>query len=89
MTIEFTNHVAVFNSHEPLHKYEVERKLRKFIFVNNLLLPGDFSKCPYGLYQSGSPGQGFEYGVIFLARIRTPDDILREQLEYQIKQLET
>ncbi|MBS7232478.1 hypothetical protein KHA90_15775 [Flavobacterium psychroterrae] len=89
MNNEFTKHEARFNSHYPLHKYELNMKIRKFVYVNNLLLPGDFSTHPYSLYQSESPDRGFEYAVIFLARVKTPDDILREQLEYQIKNLES
>jgi hypothetical protein len=89
MDIEFTKHEARFNSHYPLFIWELNSKIRKFVFINNLLLPGDFSTHPYSLYQSESPDLRFQYYVIFLARVKTPDDILGEQIEYQIKNLET
>lgn len=91
MSFEFTKHQTIFNSYEPLFKYELESKIRKFAFLNNLLLPSDFGTSPiYEIFHCEFPDQRFnEYKIIFLARIKTPDDILGEQLEYQIKNLES
>ncbi|MGM8362107.1 hypothetical protein ACSV4D_09355 [Flavobacterium sp. ARAG 55.4] len=75
----------------PRHLFnsEIERLIIEYCKENDLILPQDFSRRHYVFYSRQEPWfMGVEYSILFQARLKTEDDVLREQIEFQIKQME-
>ena len=72
-----------------LFNSEIEQLIIEYCDENDLILPTDFKRRHYVFYSSISPQfMGVEYSILFQAIVKNEDDILREQIEFQIKQLE-
>jgi len=72
---------SLFNS-------EIERMISKYAELNNLKLPGTFSRSDYEFFHRIEPNlPGINYKIIFTARPKTADEVLGEQIEFQIKHL--
>ena len=78
--IRYLSNGMLFNS-------EIERIIIDFANENDLILPDDFKRNDYKFFQQMHP-YGVEYSFLFQARKKTESEILREQLEFQIRQLE-
>lgn len=74
------------NSH--LFISEIENLIFNFCEQNGLILPDDFSRRHYEFFRLQNPEAFKEYLIVFLARKKTSDDLIREQIEFQIQQLE-
>ncbi|MGR3790656.1 hypothetical protein ACUXZJ_07070 [Flavobacterium sp. TN-1] len=84
---EFDEYNIRYQSPGLLFNSEIERIIIDFVDKNNLSLPDDFKRSNYRFFQQIHP-TGIEYSFLFLARKKTDSEILREQIEFQIKQLE-
>ena len=72
-----------------LFNSQIERLIIEYCEENDLILPTDFKRRDYVFYSQVSPQfMGVEYSILFQATAKNEDDILREQIEFQIKQLE-
>jgi len=74
------------NSH--LFNSQMEKLIIEYCQENDLILPDNFRRCHYEFFTRQEPHFYLQYSFVFLAKIKTQDDILREQIEFQIKQLE-
>ena len=87
--MSFTNHKFKGIAPRQLFNSEIEREIKCYANKNNLIIPSAFCRQDYEFYSEQSPQfMGIRYVVIFLARPKTPDEILRSQIEFQIKQME-
>jgi hypothetical protein len=71
-----------------LFNSQMERLIFNYCKENDLILPDNFSREHYQFYSRLIPELHLEYSILFLARPKTPDDLLREQIEFQIQHLE-
>ena len=79
----------IFHANRLLRSFEIEVEIKKFSNDNNLKLPSAFCQQDYESFRQELPQYpGFKYHILFLARPKTADEILGEQIEFQIKQLE-
>lgn len=73
-----------------LFSSEIKGMIKQYAENNNLLLPDYFSREHYIVYHQMQPYKmEIDYEIVFYAREKTHEDILREQIEFQIQQLET
>ena len=70
-----------------LFSTEIECAIIKFCSENDLVLPENFNRNDYNFFQQMKP-LGIIYSFLFKARQKTKDEILKEQIEFQIQQLE-
>lgn len=84
---EFNEYNIRYQSPGMLFNSEIERIIIEFADKNNLKLPDDFKRSHYRFFQQMHPF-GVEYSFLFQARKKTDSEMLREQIEFQIKQLE-
>ncbi|MDQ8012017.1 MAG: hypothetical protein REI96_06195 [Flavobacterium nitrogenifigens] len=90
MDSNFEVHQIYVESEKCLYRSEVESGIIKYAETNDLVLPPHFDKSHY-LYFGRNDRPHTQLWLItieFFARKRTPDDSLREQIEFQIKELE-
>lgn len=73
------------NSH--LFNSELECFIIEFAKQNDLILPDNFSRHDFNFYSRQTPHAFIEYSIVFKARLKTSDDLFREQIEYLIKRL--
>ena len=85
--IKFDEYNFRYQSPGMLFNSEIEKIIIEFANQNNLSLPDEFERCHYRFFQQISPW-GIEYSFLFQARKKTESEILREQIEFQIRQLE-
>jgi hypothetical protein len=74
------------NSH--LFNSQIERLIFNYCKQNDLILPDNFSREHYQFYSQHIPESYLNYSILFLARQKTSDELLREQIEFQIQHLE-
>ena len=88
--MSFTKHFFFKKSDRSLFNSEIEILIQRFAELNNLVLPCLFCRHDYEFISYVDPTKyEIDYKIIFRARPKTVDDILVEQIEFQIKQLET
>lgn len=88
--MSFTKHFFFTKNDRSLFNSEIESLIQRFADLNNLLLPYSFCRHDYEFISYADPTKReIDYKITFIARPKTPDDILCEQLEYQIKNLES
>lgn len=90
MDNDFKPHRIYVESLRVFYASEVESEIINHAEKNDLILPSDFHKSHYKYFgRNDRPHTHLWLTTIeFLARKRTPDDSLREQIEFQIKELE-
>ena len=67
---------------------ELESTIIEYCNEMDLMLPDNFRRCHWRFYHRVSPLGFIEYSILFQARPKTVGDNLREQIEFQIQQLE-
>lgn len=75
-----TDETSLFNS-------ELESLIIKYCHENNLILPENFNRTQWQFYSRHTIDGSFEYCIAFKARLKTSDDLLREQIEHLINRL--
>ena len=74
-------------SHTHLFNSQIERLIINYCEQNDFILPDNFSREDYEFYSRYIPESYLEYSILFLASKKTPDELLREQIEFQIQHL--
>lgn len=84
-----TKHTIKGTAYKHLFNSEIERLIENYADENKLKLQSAFSRSDYEFYSEERPEiWGFIYHIVFLARPKTTDEILGEQIEFHIKQLQ-
>lgn len=83
---EFVQCKFITKSYNHLFNSEIVRLIIENCDKQDLVLPDNFSRNHYEFYTKMTPFD-MEYLIVFQARPKTADDILREQLEFLISNL--
>lgn len=89
MLMYFVKHQFCLEKERHLFNTEIENTIKEYAEKNSLLLPENFNRNHYDFFsRQDVMKMEIEYKIVFLACSKTNDDVLREQIEFQIKQLE-
>ncbi|MBP4139650.1 hypothetical protein [Flavobacterium geliluteum] len=87
---DFIEHTLTVQAYGSLFNSEIENYIKQAAIKNNLVLNGSFGRSDYVFYFDAYPTNHLiKYTIKFMARPKTADEILAEQIEFQIKQLES
>lgn len=84
---EFNEYQIRYFHNSMLFNTEMECAIIKHCNENDLVLPENFNRNDYKFFQQPNP-YGIDYIFLFQAREKTKEENLRDQIEFQIQQLE-
>ena len=88
--MSFTKHTIYTEKERSLFNSEIESLIIQYAEENKLSLPKVFDRRDYEFFFQQCPTRrDIQYEIVFLARPKTADEILGDQIEFQIKQLES